>query len=160
MTGWSRRESARDRAVQTTVSYVITVGIALALVTGLIAAGTTMVEDQNRRTTESQLRTIGHQVAGTLELADRTVRASDDVDTLNLTVDLPDQVVGSEYYVDVDSDLVAVSASGVGVSMPVDHTAETDVRDSLGNASEGSYEGGRLYVTYDTDDEHLKVNDD
>lgn len=152
MTGPLPRWIPDDRAVSTTISYVITVGIALALVTGLIAAGTTMVEDQNRRTTESQLRTVGHQVAGTLEHADRTVRASEDVTTLNLTVDLPEQVVGSEYYVDVHEDMVAVNASDVGVSMPVDYSVETSV-----NTDEG-YEGGKLYVTYDGTD--LEVKDD
>lgn len=151
MTGPSRR-IADDRAVSTTVSYVITVGIALALVTGLIAAGTTMVEDQNRRTTESQLQTIGHQVAGTLEHADRTVRASENVGELTLTVDLPEQVVGSQYYVDVHEDMVAVNASDVGVSMPVDYTTETDVSESEG------HEGGTLYVTYDGSE--LEVTDD
>ncbi|WP_226010297.1 DUF7266 family protein [Halomicrobium salinisoli] len=152
MTAQPPRLIPDDRAVSTTVSYVITVGIALALVTGLIAAGTTMVEDQNRRTTQSQLQTIGHQVAGTLELADRTVRGSDSVTELNLTVDLPEQVVGSEYYVDVQDDMVAVNASDVGVSMPVDYSVERNVVERDG------YEGGTLYVTYESGD--LEVKDD
>lgn len=143
-----------DRAVSSAVGYVLSIGIAAFITVGLVTAGTTLVADQRDQTTRTQLDLVGHQVAGTLENADRTVEASDSVSTLEIRRDLPERIVGESYRVDVDSSAsppeVTVSVTDPDMSRTVTVQSATDLADA-------SFTGGPILVSYDSANDELEV---
>ena len=150
-----------DRGISRLVSYMLTVSIAMLLITGLLFAGGQLVEDQRDRTLQSQLTVVGHQVAGSLEAADRLVRTSADIPnemederihTLQMTPSLPERVVDSLYTIEVENDAIIVSETGPGaVSVTVPYKTHTDV-------ATGRVSGGSIVIEYDQSDQKLVIN--
>lgn len=119
-----------DRAVSTTLSYVIGLSIAFVLVTGLLMAGGDFVDRQREATVRIELRVLGQQVASDVSQADRLVQATSDNATVRIHHDLPDRVAGLQYQITVDggSDpYIRMEASDVDVSVQVKVTNETDL---------------------------------
>lgn len=88
-----------DRGVSTVVGYVLNLGIATILVTGLLISGGSLVDDQRERTARSELDVIGNRIAADLETADRLLRTGNG--SVAVRSDLPRTVVGSTYQVEV-----------------------------------------------------------
>ncbi|MEF8772012.1 DUF7266 family protein [Halodesulfurarchaeum sp.] len=88
-----------NRGVSTVVGYVLNLGIATILVTGLLVSGGGLVDDQRERTARSQMDVIGNRIAADLETADRLLRTGNG--SVTVRSDLPPTVVGSQYQVDV-----------------------------------------------------------
>lgn len=99
----SRRSRNRDRGVSTVVGYVLNIGIATLLITGLILAGGNLVSDQRDRAIRSEFGVIGHRVAANLETADRLVRASDG-GSVSLEAELPTHISGQQYQISIEPD--------------------------------------------------------
>ncbi|WP_336036831.1 DUF7266 family protein [Halobacterium yunchengense] len=152
-----RRRWRSDRArrgVSTTLGYVLNLGVAAVLVTTLVFAAGTLVEDQRDRAVDTELRVVSERVAADLAAADRLARASDG-GTVMYAVEAPASVSGTTYDVRVnesgDDELVFV-ADRSDVAVSVAYHAETPV-----NASTRS--GGDLVVVYDADTDTLEVED-
>ena len=128
-----------DRATSTTLAYVLTLGIATILVSGLIVAGSTFVEDRREQVIRQELQVIGEHVASNIDQVDRYVRAGDDVSTARVEQDLPNSVTGATYdlrLVEGSDPTLFLNSTQPDVSVSVDITTVTDVADS--NAGGGT----------------------
>jgi len=144
-----------DRAVSSTLNYVLSLGIMAVLVTGLLSAGGGFVEDRQEEVIRSELEVIGQQVASDVQRADRLVTAGDDNREVTLAPVAPgaDQRNGvSDIAGDhPETELVLISNDPeISVSVRVQTT--TDLAPS--NAG-----GGTVVVTY-TSSEKLEVTND
>lgn len=133
-----------DRGTSTTLSYVLTLAIAAVLVTGLITAGGSFVEDRREQVIREELRVIGEHVAGNLEAVDRYATASDDLNEAQINQTLPRQVTGARYEVRLQPNSgdphLWLNTSRPEVSVQVNVTAQNDV------TSETVADGGRITV--------------
>jgi hypothetical protein len=148
-----------DRAVSTTVGYVIGLGITVLLVGGLIIAGTTFVGDQRQRASDTQLRVIGQQVAADLAQADRLVQASQSngsVSTVTIDSTIPETVAGTTYDVEILSrENASIQLSTTNPSTSVNVTVRNQT--AIGP---GYVDGGEYTVVYNTTTDRLEVVDD
>lgn len=114
--GPSRRRSVAgdDRGVSITVNYVIALAVTAALVSGLLIAGGTMVENQREQVTRDQFDVLGDQLVATYLDADHLVAAG--ADRVEVRVRLPERVAGGFYDINVSA-----------VSEPADQPNEYDV---------------------------------
>lgn len=133
-----------DRGMSTTLSYVLTLGIAAVLVTGLITAGGTFVQDRREQVIREELRVIGEHVAGNVERVDRYARASDTLSEARITQALPRQATGSRYSVTLRENggdpVLWLNSSRPSVSVALNVTVHNDV------ATESVADGGRITV--------------
>lgn len=133
-----------DRATSTTLSYVLTLAIAAVLVTGLLLAGGTFVEDRREQVIRQELRVVGEHVATNVEQVDRFARASDDLAEARIEQTFPDRVTGSSYSVKLvdggGEPKLLLNASRPRVSVAVNVTVRTAV------AGETAASGGRIGV--------------
>lgn len=133
-----------DRAVSTTLGYVLNLAVATLLLTGLLVAGGGLVEDQRERATRAELRVLGQQLAADLAAADRLAAAADPGDTVRVDRDLPATVTGSTYAIEVvggtDPALV-LDAERFDVTVRVSLAVETELESS-------SVTGGTVRVVY------------
>jgi|AntDeeMinimDraft_4_1070355.scaffolds.fasta_scaffold00567_4 sensor domain CHASE-containing protein len=144
-----------DRAVSSTLNYVLSLGIMAVLVTGLLSAGGGFVEDRQEEVIRSELEVIGQQVASDVQRADRLVTAGDDNREVTLAQSLPERISGTGYRISLETtpetELVLISNDPeISVSVRVQTT--TDLAPS--NAG-----GGTVVVTY-TSSEKLEVTND
>lgn len=144
-----------ERAATSPISYSLTIAMATILITGLVVAGSGHVSDQRSTTARAQMDVVAQQVAGNLEAADRLVRSTDSPpSTLELERQLPEQVLGSGYTVEIDdsSDRVVVSSPISDRTVTATFDVETDVVGS-------TVRDGRITISYDTGDDELEVTD-
>lgn len=90
-----------DRGVSTVVGYVLNIGIATILITGLLLSGASLVSDQRDRTVRTELDVLGNRLAADLETADRLLRLGDGEVTVRTA--LPDRVAGTEYHIEIQT---------------------------------------------------------
>jgi len=86
-----------DRAVSSTLNYVLSLSIATLLVTGLLIAGGTFVEDRQREVIRSELSVVGQQVASDINRADRLLTAGRGDTRVVVDQSFPEQITGSGY---------------------------------------------------------------
>lgn len=98
-----------DRGVSTVVGYVLNIGIATLLITGLIFGAGDLVADQRERAVRSEFDVIGNRIAADLETADRLVQASNG-GQVSVHSSLPTFISGQQY-------LVSVNETGTGVNV-------------------------------------------
>jgi hypothetical protein len=138
-----------DRAVSTTVSYVLTLAIATVLVAGLVGAGGAAVDQQREQTIRQELGVVGAQISNGLSMADRLVRGSaTDPSAVSITRQLPSKVVGTGYTVELvdpggSPPYLVLTASGSDVSVRVEVSTETPVEPT-------TISGGAVQIEYDT----------
>ncbi|WP_224269567.1 DUF7266 family protein [Haloprofundus salinisoli] len=139
--------SNTDRAVSTTLSYVLALGITGILISGLLVAGGGLVEDQRDRTLENELRVVGQQLAADLETADALVRSAPS-GRVRLARQLPPRVVGSSYVVEIadedgdgDTEMIHLSTSNPDVTVSVSFATRTTV-------AADSVSGGDVRIVY------------
>lgn len=142
------------RAVSTTVSYTLTLGITALLVVGLLAAGGNFIDNTQEQAVREELRVVGQQISSDISRADRLVVAADDSDpTVRLTMEFPAQVAGTQYRVRLDnsSDRILLETINSRTSVAVGVQTETDLANSTAS-------GGTMRVVYTND--ALEVRDD
>lgn len=137
-------QMSNERAVSTTLSYVLTLAIATLLITGLIIAGGTYVDSQREQVIRDELTVTGQQIASDIERADRMVRAGDSVATVRTNQSFSNTVTGTPYRVTLDdsADAVVLNATNPDVTVRVALAVETDLAD------DNSVLGGDLQVRY------------
>jgi hypothetical protein len=133
-----------DRGVNTTVGYVLTLGISSLLIVGLLVTAGGFVDDQRQTTIRQELSVIGQQVAGDLSGADRLVRAGGE--EVAVRSSLPDEVTGVRYRVEVEpgpggETTLRFSTDGPRVVVAVTVRTGRDV-------AETAFDGGDLVVTW------------
>lgn len=131
-----------DRGMSTVVGYVLNVGIATLLITGLIFASGNLVEDQRERAIRSEFGVLGNRIAADLETADRLSRVSDGGE-VRLSTQLPEYISGKQYEISLESD-----GDDVDVVLHMDGP-EVTVRVSVNNSTAiepNTVEGGALEI--------------
>lgn len=147
------------RSVSITLNYVLVLAITAVLVTGLIIAGGTFVEDQREQVIEGELRIIGNHLAGNMEQVDRYVRASESGTPPEAYINqtFGTDATGSTYDVELversGTAQVVLNSTSPDVSVRVNATVQTDV-------DEDSFaDGGEISVAYDQGDDELVIRD-
>lgn len=147
-----------ERALSTTVGYVIGLGIMMLLMTTLLIAGGNFVGDQREQAIRSQLEVVGQQVSNDLSRADRAVEAVDasNVDEISLRERMPQRIAGNPYRVDLVTSTAnphfILTTDQPDVRVRVNATA----RSTLG---ESTFDGGIYRIWYDTTADELVIED-
>jgi len=147
--GAKRTATRDDRGVSTTLNYVLGLAIALILVTGLLLAGGTFVENQRDQSIETELEVLAEQVSSDVEMADRLVETTSDNESVQVGRDLPARVAGSTYEVRIDSGTdpqVVVRTTDPEIAVRVPVKTSTPIESS-------SVSGGTIAVNYTASDE-------
>ena len=90
-----------DRAVSTSVSYVLVLGIVALLSSGLVVGFAPVVTDQQQETVRSTMAVFGNDIAGSVDSVDRLVTKAGANGTVELSTRLPDRVGGSPYEIEL-----------------------------------------------------------
>lgn len=142
-----------DRAVSSTVEFVLAIAIAATLMSGLVVAASTMVERQNSAVGRSQMEAVGQQVAGGIESADRLNRTGNATTTMELAYDLPDRILSSGYTIDIEPGesevVVSSSVNDETVAVPFDSETRVAAKTIDGGDFVIEYSSGELVVTDD-----------
>lgn len=139
----SRATTEHDRGVSFTVSYVLSLSIAVLLISGVVIATGEVVRDQRESTVRSEATVVGDEVAASVMTADRLVRTGTNP-TLTMAVELPDQLADSSYS-------VAVNATGTPAVVVKTASPTVRVRVPLAtntNLTSTTVTGGDLAVVY------------
>ncbi|WP_430505042.1 DUF7266 family protein [Haloparvum sp. PAK95] len=129
-----------DRAVSTTLSYVLTLSITALLASGLILAAGSTVESRQQSVVDEELKVIGQQFASKMLAADRL--ATNGGETVRVELTAPSQVAGSSYRVTVsdgDPATLRLEARNVDVDVTVTVPVDTPVVDT-------SFRGGNARI--------------
>lgn len=154
-----------DRGMSVAVTHVLTIGITTILIAMLLMSGSTMLEVETERSTETALETIGERVAGEIDNVDRIGNGSE---TVTLVTDHPRTVTNSPYTVELRAaddceeapllddrnPCLRLSAHDEDVTTYVPVVIDADVPDDENTAA-----GGPLEITYDDDEIHLTEAD-
>lgn len=162
MTPDSAPSPHRDRSISIVLNYVLVLAISSLLVTGLLVAGGSFVENNRERVIDSELTVIGNHIAGNIEQVDRLVTASQD--NLGASGDEPeayinqtfqDEVTGSSYavtLVDGNPPQVVLRSFEPEVSVRVNVTVQTAVHD------EAYASTSQISVYYDSGTQELVID--
>ena len=145
-----------DRSVSFVVNYVLVIAITAVLITGIIIAGGSFVEDQREQVIAGEMRIIGNHIAGNLEQVDRYARAGPTSEAY-INQSFGTDVTGSTWSVELDergdTSQVVVNSTRPEVSVRVNTTVQTDI-------DEDSYsDTGEISVAYDPSSDELVVRD-
>ena len=88
-----------DRAVSVTVNYVISLSLTAILISGMLVAGGSFLEDRRESVTRGEFDVLGEQLAAGISQADTL--AATGAEELRVAVHLPDTAAGSSYLVRV-----------------------------------------------------------
>lgn len=134
-----------DRGVSTTLSYALNLAIAAILVSGLLFAAGSAVEDQRQTAAREELRVIGQRIAASIEQADRMVRVGTDTD-LRLDILAPRGVAGLQYTIELNASTedVVLTTENPDIEVRIDVTNQTDLEQS-------EIRGGELVIVYNSD---------
>lgn len=143
-----------DRGVSFTVSYVLTLAIAVLLVAGVVIATGDVVRDQRESTIRSEATVVGDRVAASVMAADRLV-GTGVASRVTMAVDLPDRVADTAYTVSLNATgtpavVVETESPSVRVRVPV--AADTDITST-------SVAGGDVHIVYRPESGALTLRD-
>lgn len=142
-----RRSFARDdRGVSTTMGYVLTLAITASLISGLLIAGGSYIENQRDTVARDELQVIGDQLASGLSDADRL--AATGGDDVRVELWLPKRVAGGTYSIELqnESGTNPVTATITGRSTKADVSVDVTVRTTLAVANT-TVAGGPVVIT-------------
>lgn len=136
-----------DRGVSFTVSYVLTIAIAVLLVGGIILTAGQTVKTQRESAIRDAATVTGDETAAAVMAVDRLVRASNETNETNVTtaLALPETLADQPYTVSLNASggegIVVVEADSPGVVVRTPLAVETPVRNA-------TVAGGDVRVVY------------
>lgn len=143
-----------QRGVSSTLSYVLALGIAAILITGLLIAAGGFVSTQRDVVLREEMDVVGQHVASNVEQADRLVNASKGSDTVvYVNQTFPSTVARSTY----DVRLNASAEQVVLTSTEPEHTVRINVSTNT-ELQDSSADGGAITVRYDEGDDALVID--
>ena len=146
-----------ERAVSTTVGYVLTLSIGAVLLSGVVIGVGGVVDSQTDRAVRGDLTVTGERLAAELEGADRLARLAEagrtdpDLDggdanvTAAVEVDLPTRMAGVAYTIEVTDDAVLLRTERPSASVRVPHRSRVAVEPT-------TLRGGPVRIAYVADD--------
>lgn len=149
----NRKFSGCRRGVSTTLSYALNLAIAAILVSALLFAAGSTVQDQRQVTAREELRVIGQRIAAALQDADRMSRAGS-AGYVFLEIGAPRTVAGLQYTIILNESteqvLLRTSEPDITVKIPV----------SIANSDwieQTSARGGRIYIEINQTDNSVRI---
>lgn len=145
-----------ERAVSATLGYALTLGVTTLLITGLIFAVGTEVENRRESAIDTEMEVVGNQLAASLTSADRLADAAGENGLVVLHRSFPTDVAGTPYTIEIieqapgDYDLRLTSTNPqqtVEVSVVMNNTLET-----------GEIASGPLTIAYNTVTDTVEVH--
>lgn len=152
------RIDGTDRAVSTTIGYVLGLVIASLLISGLFIAGGNALETQRETAVESGLEASGERIATGFSDADRLVESARGGEvTVAVAVEAPERIASGGYAIRVtggtDGPLytneIELEGSGGSITHTVRFRSHTPVSDR-------SIDGGTVVIRY-VDGEGLRI---
>jgi hypothetical protein len=156
-----------DRAVSTTVNYILGLSIMFLLATGLFIAGGDFVNDQRDQAIRSELQVVGQQIANDVARIDRTAEGAgyprSSTSVISTSQRVPNKVAGYTYNIAVrepspDEPQLFLSTQNPDIRVRVDLVARTEV------ILKSNLDGGTYRVVYrprpSMGDPALEVTDD
>lgn len=137
-----------DRGVSTTLNYVLGLAIALILITGLLVAGGTFVENQRDQSIRTELSVLAEQVSSDVMMADRLAETTSDNRSVRVSRDLPPRVAGSSYEISVEGGSdpqVVIQTTDPEITVTIPVKTSTPIESS-------SVSGGATAVNYTASD--------
>lgn len=137
-----------DRGVSTTLNYVLGLAIALILITGLLVAGGTFVENQRDQSIRTELSVLAEQVSSDVMMADRLAETTSDNRSVRVSRDLPPRVAGSSYEISVEGGSdpqVVIQTTDPEITVRIPVKTSTPIESS-------SVSGGATAVNYTASD--------
>lgn len=136
----------RDRGTSVTLSYVLTLAIVVALVTGLLVAAGDFVHRQQESTIRAELEVVGEQVAADLAHADRLSNTTGSNTAVRVRSPLPSRVAGESYTVTVNQTdgrehVLTLRTESPAVAVTVGFVSSTPVQNR-------TVRGGDVRVSY------------
>lgn len=154
--------TTEDRAVSTTLTFVLTLTIVTMLVSGLFLASSSFVNDQRDRAIRTEFDVLGQRLAADLASADRLVRAGDSAQTVRIEESLPNYVANAPYRITVSDKALTANNHKVTLfytaSSPEINVSVT-LRTSTG-VKETTVPGGDIVIKFDAGLGKLEVEDD
>ena len=140
-----------DRAVSTVLAYVLVIGILALLLTALIGGLGGLVAEQQTESNRVALTVVAHDLAGSIETADRLASQGDETHRLALTSSLPDRVGDETYVIEVREEDPATNEYAIVVRIGDDHRVVVSVstRVPIEDGSLSAYDGGPIKITYE-----------
>lgn len=153
-----------DRAVSSALGYVLSLGVTVILITGLLLAGGNFVDGERTSITRTELDVVGQRLASQLSSADRAAMTAGTDGRLEIEARLPDRVAGTEYEIEIGTPpgsgktTLALSTRAPDVSVAVTVRTTTPIRNATVN-------GGSVRIAYvdsdgDSEKDVLEVVDD
>ena len=148
---------SNDRSVSFVVNYVLVIAITAVLITGIIIAGGSFVEDQREQVIAGEMRIIGNHIAGNVEQVDRYARAGPTSEAY-INQSFGTDVTGSTWSVELDergdTSQVVVNSTRPEVSVRVNATTQIPV-DTVNSYADS----GEISVAYDPSGPVLVIRD-
>ncbi|WP_423744785.1 hypothetical protein V5735_01700 (plasmid) [Haladaptatus sp. SPP-AMP-3] len=142
------RLTADDRAVSTTVTYVLTMAITAVLLGGLITAAGGLVENQRTQAVRNELGVVGERMAGELTSVDVLVQAGDDP-AVRLRARHPEQVAGRYYAVELVTGGTPPCSAQQCLVLSTDDVTVTVPFATATPVQPGRMSGGTVVIEYD-----------
>jgi hypothetical protein len=143
-----------DRGVSTTLGYVLTLTITAILISGLLFAGGSLVEDQRDRIAEEELSVAAEQLASGVNEGDRLARSGDG-GVMRVRVWLPERIAGGSYTLELRNESAPAGqptrATIIATAQGADAQASVSLRTGVPVANR-TVQGGPVVVSHrDTD---------
>lgn len=151
--------TVNNRAVSTAVGYALALGIVTLLTVGLVMGFAPLVTGQQAEATHSTLEVLGNDLAGDIERVDHLAAASGSNGTVVLRSELPEQVGGSGYHIEIDETdenhryEIRLRSTDPETIATVGFRTQIELDDPT-----GTLDGGPLEIRYDGD--QLVVRED
>lgn len=145
-----------ERGVSTVVSYVLVLGIAALLVSGVFTATGVVLDREHEQSVRSGMEVVGNQVAADIAVADRLATHAGASGNVTVTSDLQGQIARSTYRIEI------AEAGGEGQYVLTLRSADPAVELSITARSEtpietGTVDGGSIEIVYDSEAGTLEV---
>ena len=137
----------RERAQSSTIGYVLAIGVATLLITGLITGVGTFVEGRQEQAIRDQLTVVGERVASQLTASDALATREG---TVYVEPAVPERAVGMNYRIRLDASneqlVVSTADPAVTVRVPVSTTRPLVDSTTRGTDLAVRYDGNGLSV--------------
>jgi hypothetical protein len=132
------------RGVSTTLSYALNLAIAGILVSGLLFAAGSTVQDQRQIAVREELQVIGQRIASAVQESDRMVQVGSDPQ-LRMTVLAPRSVAGLQYTIEFDAGagVIILETENPDITVRVSVVTDTPLQDSEAR-------GGNIFIVYES----------
>lgn len=147
-----------ERGVSMPIQYVLLVAIVAILASTLLVSAGGFVSTQQDSAVRHGMDVAGTRLVADLVAADRLAGSMDDDGTMELAVDTPTRVAGTEYLISIEStatpgrSVVRIESVSSAEVVTVEVVTDLEIQPT-------TVDGGRLVIVADPGNETLEVRD-